>query len=121
MCYDLNKVFALDMESNIEIADIDKTIPADPFLNSADHYNYQKFSKYRFPFHSREDLKADSVVTWNPRSYHAYMLAGDRAFEDKQFSNAKRFYERGLSLEVATLQEKQHMEKQIAECIKKLK
>ena len=120
VCYDLNKIFAIDMQSNTEIAEVDKTIPADPFLGTPAYSDYQKFSKYRFPFHPREDLVADSIVVWNPGSYHAYMLAGDRAFDDKQFSKASQFYERGLTLEIATLQEKEHMEKRLAECKNKL-
>jgi hypothetical protein len=58
----------------------------------------------------------DSLVAWNPRSYHAFMLAGDHYFERKDYARAKVMYEKGLATEVATMQERQHMEENLKHC-----
>jgi isopenicillin-N N-acyltransferase like protein len=120
VCYDLNKVFSLKMDQNTEIQEIDKTIPADSFLLTKDYQNYLKFARYRFPFYPKTDLQPDSLVKWNPQSYHAYMLAGDRCMENGDFDKAITFYEEGLKKEVATIQEREHMEKNLQQCKEKL-
>ena len=76
VCYDLNKVFAGRPSENVELYESALTIPADSFLLTPAYNDYLKFSKYRFPFNPKNDLVPDSVVKWNPNSYHAYMLAG---------------------------------------------
>jgi isopenicillin-N N-acyltransferase like protein len=120
ICYDLNKVFTAEMNVNHELYEADKTIPRDSFMESAEYRNYIKFSKYRFPFQPRTDLVPDSVVKWNPLSYHAYMLAGDKLKEEGQYQKAADFYERGLRLEIATLQEREHMDRNLEFCRKKI-
>jgi isopenicillin-N N-acyltransferase like protein len=120
VCYDLNKIFNLEPERNEEIYEPDKVIEADTFLLSKDYTDYVKFSKFRFPFNPRTDLNPDSIVKWNPESYHAYMLAGDYYLEKEEFELALDMYERGLSKEIATLQEKEHMEKNLQRCKQEL-
>jgi isopenicillin-N N-acyltransferase like protein len=122
VCYDLNKVFARVMTRNEEIIVDSLTIPADPFVQTEQYHKYNKFSKYRFPFTGRPaDLHPDSVVSWNPESYHAYMLAGDKLLEDRDYERAAEMYTLGLTKEVATMQERQHMEENLAKCKEQLK
>jgi hypothetical protein len=116
VCYDFNKVFDLDLLTNDEIVEADKVISADTFVGSAEHHRYLKFSKFRFPFNPRTDLPADSIVQWNPTSYHAFMLAGDHHLDQKNYKQARLMYEKGLALEVATVQEREHMEKNLQRC-----
>lgn len=116
ICYDLNKIFAMKMTTNHEIYEQDKVLPADSFLLTKSFDAYVKFSRYRFPFQPKTDVQPDSLVKWNPRSYHAYMLAGDYEFEKKAYTSAKKFYEKGLTLEVATQHEREHMEKNLNIC-----
>jgi isopenicillin-N N-acyltransferase like protein len=115
-CYDLNKVFALDPMQNAEIYDADKVIPADSFIFTKQYRDYVKFSRYRFPFNPREDLHPDSVVKWNPSSYHAYLLAGDKLLDAGEIEKAKLMYERGLALETGTVHEREHMEDNLKLC-----
>lgn len=121
VCYDLNKVFALNMTENREICEPALEIPEDEFLQTEAYRQYVKFARYRFPFQSRADLDPDSIVSWNPRSYHAYMLGGDRLLEAGDYRRAAGFYQRGLQLEIATVQEREHMEKNLETCRKNLK
>lgn len=116
VCYDLSKIIALKMTKNEEVYEASLTIPADSFVNTPAYLSYVKFSQYRFPFNPRADLSPDSVVKWNPESYHAYMLAGDRMLEEKQYERAAVLYEQGLRKEIATVQEREHMERNLQQC-----
>lgn len=118
VCYDINRIFGLSPDSNEEIREEARTIAADSFLLTKEYTDYLKFSRYRFPLYPKEGLNPDSVVKWNPNSYHAYMLAGDYHFENENFEAAREMYDQGLKLEVATVQERQHMEERIQECNK---
>jgi isopenicillin-N N-acyltransferase-like protein len=114
VCYDLNKIFGSKITENHEIYEANETIPADSFLLTKQYRNMVKFNKYRFPFNPKDDLQPDSVVSWNPDSYHAYMLAGDYYFDKDEYEKAALMYEKGLTKEVATLQERDHMQKKLA-------
>ncbi len=116
VCYDLNKVFAHIPSGNEEIYEAGLTIPADSFLLTPAYRDYVKFSPYRFPFNPRSGLEPDSIVRWNPGSYHAYMLAGDYYFTARQWASAIPMYEAGLTKEIATVQEKEYMEKNLRIC-----
>ncbi|WP_333819724.1 C45 family peptidase [Ohtaekwangia sp.] len=121
VCYDLNKVFAKKMTKNEEVYEASLAIPADSFLNTPDYKSYSKFHSYRFPFNPRADLQPDSIVKWNPESYHAYMLAGDYYLKHEQYKEAVAAYRQGLTKEVATLQEKEHMERNLKTAEENLK
>jgi isopenicillin-N N-acyltransferase-like protein len=116
VCYDLNKVFHADLKQNMEIYEKQLTIPTDSFLTSGEYEAAVNFNRYRFPFQSREGLVPDSLVRWNPESYLSYMLAGDYYFDRKEFEKAKPLYETGLTKEVATVQEREHMEEKLKLC-----
>jgi isopenicillin-N N-acyltransferase-like protein len=120
VCYDLNKVFSYKPRMNEEIYEREKDIPADSFLLDPAFSDYVKFSKFRFPFNPRTGLNPDSVVKWNPNSYHAYMLAADYCKELKQWDKALKWYEIGLTKEVATEQEREYMEKNLQHCKKRI-
>lgn len=120
VCYDLNKVFAGMPSGNLEIYESDLTIPADSFLFTTPYKDYLKFSKYRFPFDSRRDLIPDSVVKWNPDSYHAYLLAGEHLLKEKNWKKAAGFFEEGLNKEIATEQERDYMRASLQRCKEQL-
>jgi hypothetical protein len=121
VCYDLEQAFAYAATKNSEIYVQDRTIPADSFLLTPQYKQYVKFSKFRFPFNPQEDLEPDSLIKWNPNSYHAYMLAADYYFKQKSWSMAIPLYESGLTKEIATVQEREHMEKNLEQCKSRIK
>ncbi|NOS57353.1 MAG: peptidase C45 [Cyclobacteriaceae bacterium] len=120
VCYDLSKVFkgALPLSEIYEQA---QTLPADSFLLTKNYSRYLKFAPFRFPFQSREGLQPDSLIAQNPNSYLSYMLAGDFYLTDQQFEKARAAYEIGLTKEVATLQERDHMMENLTRCKKEIK
>jgi hypothetical protein len=121
VCYDLEQAFAYTATKNSEIYVHDLTIPADSFLLTTQYQQYVKFSKFRFPFNPQEDLEPDSLIKWNPNSYHAYMLAADHYFKQKFWAKAIPLYESGLTKEIATVQEREHMEKNLEQCKSRIK
>jgi hypothetical protein len=120
VCYDLNKVFAYKPKRNEEIYERTKEIAADSFLLVPAFRDYVKFSKFRFPFNSKAGLDPDSIVKWNPDSYHAYMLAADYCKEHEQWDKAAKWYETGLTKEVATEQEREYMQQNLQHCKEKI-
>ena len=121
VCYDLNKVFSWTRQGDEEVFEKELSIAEDPFLNSDDHMNFVKYSPYRFVFTSPDTLHPDSLVKWNPDSYQSYLLAGDYCLLKKEYKRAESFYEAGLAREIATLQEKEHMERNLNLSKSKLK
>jgi hypothetical protein len=121
ICYDLNKVFNSKLESDVEVYERDKTIAADSFLLTPAYRDYVKFSRYRFPFEPRTDMQPDSLMKWNPNSYHAFMLAADYYFDKKEYDKARIFYQEGLKKEVATEEERTHMQKNLNIALEKLR
>lgn len=113
VCYNLADVFALSGPPTTEIMDSTRSIPADPFLQTQAFGHAVKFNRYRFPFMSREGLDPDSVIAWNPDSYHAYMLAADHCRDHDEPERAARFYEIALTKEIATVQEREYIEKNL--------
>lgn len=116
VCYNLDSVFSSDMKVNREVMSTALTIPADSFLLTNDYVNAVKFNKYRFPFQSREDLNPDSLIKWNPESYLSYMLAGDFYLANGDHEKAKSAYTMALMKEIATEQEREHIEKNLKLC-----
>ena len=121
VCYNLNKVFNEPMNKNHEVYEKNRTILPDFFLGTPEYQAYLKFSPYRFPFDPPASLQPDSLVKWNPNSYQAYMLSGDFYLAQDQFAKAIPLYQTGLTKEVATLQEREHMEKNLKLCNEKTK
>ncbi|MBX2965389.1 MAG: hypothetical protein KF845_04525 [Cyclobacteriaceae bacterium] len=120
VCYDLNKIFGVSMTSNREVYERELEIEEDPFLLTQSYRDFVKMGKYRFPFSPKDDLNPDSVVRWNPDSYLAHMLAGDWYVNRKDFERAATAYETALSKEIATIAEKEHIQKNLEVCRKKL-
>lgn len=119
VCYDLKKIFSLKLITDDELYEDTLTIEQDSFLLSPSYKAAVNFNKYRFPFQPRTGLDPDSLVTWNPDSYLSYMLAGDYYFEKDEFRKAKPLYEKGLTKEIATAQERLYMETRLKECNEK--
>ncbi len=50
-----------------------------------------------------------------------YMMAGDFYFQHGEFANGLATYQQGLTREVATMQEREHMEKYMLLCKEEIK
>jgi predicted choloylglycine hydrolase len=122
VAYDLNKVFSLrGMKQDREICDSSFSIAADTFLLTQQYKNFEAFRKYRQRLANREAVNPDSLVASNPEFYHAYVLAGDECFRQKQYQKATSYYRVALTKVIATKKEEEYIRKQIEQCGKKLK
>lgn len=116
VCYDLRKIFNIRPLKNSEIYELKKTIPEDPFVALPVFRDVLKFNQYRFLFYSTDDLLPDSLIAWNPNSYMAYMIGADYYLNKKDFTSARILYQKALQKEIATLQEREHIEKNLNRC-----
>lgn len=120
VAYDLKKIFAMNgLDSDHEVYDSAKMIPADTFLLTQE---YRDFNTYR---HLRDEMKEGktidpkALVAANPEYYHAYALAGDYYFKQKDYFTARQYYEKALTKVIATKGEEDHIRKQLEICLAK--
>jgi isopenicillin-N N-acyltransferase-like protein len=116
VCYDLDSILNASMKSNHELVNQALTIPPDTSFTSSELETFMKYANYRFPFHERETLVADSIIRWNPDSYHAYMLAGDASMQREDYKAAGDYYKTALTKEIATVQEREYIVRQLVKC-----
>lgn len=122
VAYDLKKVFALKgMKENREIADSALNIQADSFLTSTAYKNFVLYRSYKQRVADGNVINPDSLVNSNPQYYHAWVLAGDYLFKQKQYAAALPYYNTALTKVIATKQEADHIKARIAACNKKIK
>ncbi|MCC6599868.1 MAG: peptidase C45 [Crocinitomicaceae bacterium] len=116
-CYDLDSVFSKQTKLNEEIYSEDRTIPKDYFSETKAFIDFQKFNRYRFPFSSKEGMNPDSIVAWNPECYLSHMITADYYYEHKEYKKAEEACRNALTKEIATEQEREHIEKLLIECV----
>ncbi len=120
VAYDLKKVFALKgMKENKEICEASLNIPADSFLLGNGYKNFTLFRSFKQRIADGGTINTDSLVNTNPQYYHAWVLAGDYLFKRKKYAEALPYYKTALTKVIATKQETDHINAQIATCIKK--
>ena len=66
-----------------------------------------------------EFVNPDSLIHLNPAYYHAYVLAGDLMFREKEFARAAVYYEQALNKVVATKAEEDYIKDRISDCNQK--
>lgn len=126
VCYDLDDVFARfpkitgpePMSLNAE------NIAADPFLKSSEYRGYEHFRKLKgyikwFTSHEKFSLEEHVLKTFegsNPNFYHTYEVLGDYYEAHGDFVKAIAHYKKALTLEIATLVERENIQEKINDC-----
>jgi tetratricopeptide (TPR) repeat protein len=129
ICYDLKKVFDLDIsriKENKEIYLASRTIPADTFLNSE---NYRHFRQYQSMSEQLNLLKKGkrplpqyfdkTYRKTNPSLYLTYVHLGEYYESVGIFDKALSCYNTALSCELPGLDEKQKLQEKAGELNKK--
>src|SRR6476661_1413788 len=120
VAYDLNKIFALQgLNEDKELIEHD-TIPADTFLRTPAYANFVAFRKLAAQVQAGEPVDPYEIIRRNPGYYHAYVLAGDVLFKEKQYAKAREVYQQGLTKVIASKGEEAHILNQMAACTEKL-
>jgi isopenicillin-N N-acyltransferase like protein len=121
VAYDLKKVFALKgMKQDQEISEASLTVSADSFLLTPAYKNFQAFREFKQRIADGGEVDTDSLLASNPQYYNAYILAGDYLYKKKQLIKAVAVYRMGLTKEIATRKEEEHIRDQIRICANKL-
>lgn len=114
VAYDLNTIFTLKgVSPGLEIMDKANNIDADPVLSSPDFHRFMKYREMKAAIKKGEIVDIQKLITSNPNHYHAYVLAGDYKYKAKDYKEASRFYSEALTKEIATIEEKNYILKQI--------
>lgn len=122
--YDLRKVFALQgLQADHEIRDSALAISPDTFLNTPDYQNFVRFRQIREQLRlgTAGNLDVEVFTRLNPEYYHTYVLAGDYFFKQEKYAEALRQYQSAQTKEIATVPEKQHIDRQIELCKKHIR
>jgi tetratricopeptide (TPR) repeat protein len=132
VCYDLNTVFEIgsDLKTNRPIDVKEKTVPADPFIQSEAYKNYLAWRKMENevdekindnPNDTLSQRQVNQFMALNPHYYLANFKLG-KYFENKeQYAKACEQYEQALSKEVTTIYEVEEIEGRLKKCRKKAK
>lgn len=121
VAYDLNKVFAMKgLQVDQEIYDSTNIIPADTFLQTDDYRRFLNFRTLKAAIADKRPVDVERIIADNPQYYHAYVLAGDYCFKQKNYQQAKTYYEQALTKEIATQAEKDHVTERIRQCNERL-
>jgi tetratricopeptide (TPR) repeat protein len=128
VCYDLNEVFSRfpEISESTPMHVPEETIPADPFLQTSEYRGYENFRRlkgYIGWFAPRPRYQLDEHVLKafegsNPLFYHTHELLGDYYAARGENDKALGYYEKALSLEIATLQERESIEKRKQKLLK---
>jgi len=121
VCYNLDSIFNMHgLKTDHEVRDTSKTIAADPFLKSKDFTSFVAFRQLRADIIEGKDVNVNEMIALDPEYFYAYILAGDYEYKHKRYDSAIRYYETGLTKEIANRNEADHIRKQIEKCKKKV-
>ena len=117
ICYDLNKMFNLDMrliqQDNDEAA---LEIKEDTFMQTSVFQNVQRYLYLENELKHKGSIDASEIIRINPMYYDAYRIAGDEYSKEGKKDSALLSYKKALTLESATEGEREN----IAEKIKRI-
>ncbi len=120
VCYDLRKVFALNgLDADIEIADTIRNISPDSFLATAGYRDFLLFRENKMAFLQKQPVDTAQIVQANPHYYDAWRIAGDYCLQHQWYEAAIYYYETALEREIATIDERDAIQKKLALCKKK--
>ncbi len=129
VCYDLNEIFSDKRLKNGELAKSDLNIAKDPFVDSLEYENYEKFKFASWKIRNAID-ESDIILTndfilhyqsLNVDFWEVYYQAGKYYLRQKEYARAKIEFEKALTKEITTVPDKENVEKYLRKTLKKLK
>jgi len=129
VCYDLNEIFSDKRLKSGEFAKSNLNIAKDPFLDSQEFENYEEFkfahSEIQNAIDSDSMILTDDFIphyqSLNPDFWLVYYQSGKYYFKQKEYLKAKTEFEKALTKEIATLPDKENVEKSLKKTLRKLK
>jgi hypothetical protein len=121
VCYDLKKIFAMKgLQHDVAIADNSRNIAPDSFLYTQAYRDFLQFRKNKLALSQKRPVDTGVTVHSDPLYYDAYRVAGDYCKERGWWLAAVNYYKAALRHEVATMTEREAIQKKIAYCEKKI-
>ena len=121
VCYDLKKIFAMNgLQHDVDVADNSRNIAPDPFLNTPDFAKFMIYHNGKVALMNKQYVDTGAVANAEPTFYDGYRIAGDYCFHHGWYTAAIRYYDHALLHEIATVDEKEGIEKKISESRKKM-
>ncbi len=130
VCYDLNKVFAEapTLKAKKELYEKELNVPADSFLYSKEYKNFVSYKLFREGFqvkrkhnvkYSIDSKTISNFIQSNPELWETYFILGNYYSDEKNTTEALKYYNLALSKEITTLQDKEAIEKSIVQAQEK--
>lgn len=125
IAYNVKNIHPYSDSSNVFIDSL--TILKDTFVDSEIFLNYAKFKELKlkvfdYVLLNKEleisSLELERFISFNPKSYIAYLTIGDYFMKKEDYEKAKKYYKLALNHNVASLQESFSIEQKIEECTK---
>lgn len=115
VCYDLKKIFAMKgLPADQPVANTALNIPPDPFLKSPVFQKYLAYRQERSVVEAAQSIvDIAAFIRDNPEYYGAYEAAGDYWFKKKQPERATAYYQKALTLVIATNWEREKIKKKL--------
>jgi hypothetical protein len=92
----------------------------DSFLNTQAYQGFLQFRQNKLALSQKRPVDTAITVRSNPLYYDAYRVAGDYCKERGWWLPAVNYYKAALAHEVATVTEREAIQKKIAACEKKM-
>ncbi|WP_241277890.1 MULTISPECIES: C45 family autoproteolytic acyltransferase/hydolase [Chryseobacterium] len=128
VCYDLNEIFSDKRLKSGEFAKSELNIPKDPFLDSPEFKNYERYKMMSEEV--EKGIEGDVLLTedflphyqsLNPDFWLVYYHAGKYYYSQKEYAKAKTEFEKALTKEITTVPDRENVEKYLRKTVKKLK
>lgn len=129
VCYDLNTIFKNrnQKDSIVSFEQQNRNIPKDPFIETTDYKNYEKFhieDRNADDFlKNKKDFPTDFAKNYqslNPNYWVVYYKVGLSFYHGKEYKLAQEQFEKALTKEITTLPEKWVIEKYLKNIKRKL-
>lgn len=111
VCYDLNKIF--QPQKPAVLYEEQLTIPADTILQTNVYHDIREYLSLEKMHLSHHIFNPKTIVAVNPMYYDSYRIAGDIYAEINKQDSAVLMYQKALTLEIATTDEKKSIEAKI--------
>lgn len=126
VCYDLNKVFAeaSGLKTKKEVYEKELNVPADSFLYSKEYKKFVAYKLFKEGFqikhkhNVKEVIDSKTITTFiqsNPEYWETYFILGNYFKDEKNISEALKYYNLALTKEITTVQDREAIEKSIVE------
>jgi hypothetical protein len=121
VCYDMRKIFAMrGLQRDTEIADNARNIAPDPFLGTRAYKDFLQFRRNKLALGQKGAVDTAVTVHSDPQYYDAYRVAGDYCKERGWWAAAVNYYDAALQHEVATITEREAIQKKMKACAAKM-